>query len=306
MDSNIEEIKSSSISPAPFAAVLNYLSLVKFAHTIFAMPFALIGFFYGLKMVDFQLSRSPAMLFLLVILCMIFARSAAMAFNRWLDAEHDAKNPRTLIREIPSGIISKKNALFFVIFNCVAFIITTFFINTICLFLSPVALFVILFYSYTKRFTSLCHLVLGLGLSLAPVGAYVSVTGQFSLVPVLFSLSVLFWVSGFDVIYALQDEEFDKENDLRSIPAMLGTRKALRVSELLHFLSAIAIILAGFYGGFSWLYWIGVFIFVFFLYHQHSIIKPKDLSNINRAFFSSNGVASVAFCIFVLLDIFLK
>jgi 4-hydroxybenzoate polyprenyltransferase len=304
MDSKIEEIKSSSLSPSPIGAIVNYLSLVKFAHTIFAMPFALIGFFYGLKIMDFQLNRSPAMLFLLVILCMVFARSAAMAFNRWLDAEHDAKNPRTLIREIPSGIISKKNALFFVIFNCVAFIITTFFINKICLFLSPVALFVILFYSYTKRFTSLCHLVLGLGLSLAPVGAYVSVTGQFSLVPVLFSLSVLFWVSGFDVIYALQDEEFDKENNLRSIPAMLGTEKALRVSELLHFLSAIAIIVAGFYGDFSWLYWIGVLIFVFFLYHQHSIIKPKDLSNINRAFFSSNGVASVAFCLFVLLDIF--
>jgi 4-hydroxybenzoate polyprenyltransferase len=173
MDSNIEEIKSSALSSSPIGTIVNYLSLVKFAHTIFAMPFALIGFFYGLKMVDFQLNRSPAALFFLVILCMVFARSAAMAFNRWLDAEHDAKNPRTLIREIPSGIISKKNALFFVILNCVAFIITTFFINKICLFLSPVALFVILFYSYTKRFTSLCHFVLGLGLSLAPVGAYI-------------------------------------------------------------------------------------------------------------------------------------
>jgi 4-hydroxybenzoate polyprenyltransferase len=305
MDSNIEEIKSSALSSSPIGTIVNYLSLVKFAHTIFAMPFALIGFFYGLKMVDFQLNRSPAALFFLVILCMVFARSAAMAFNRWLDAEHDAKNPRTLIREIPSGIISKKNALFFVILNCVAFIITTFFINKICLFLSPVALFVILFYSYTKRFTSLCHLVLGLGLSLAPVGAYISVTGEFALVPILFSFSVLFWVSGFDVIYALQDEEFDKENNLRSIPAMLGTKKALRVSELLHLLSAISIILAGVYGHFSWLYWTGVLIFVFFLYHQHSIIKPKDLSNINRAFFSSNGIASVAFCVFVLLDIFI-
>jgi 4-hydroxybenzoate polyprenyltransferase len=237
---------------------------------------------------------------------MVFARSAAMAFNRWLDAEYDAKNPRTKIREIPGGIISKKNALIFVIFNCIAFIIATYFINVLCFVLAPVALSIILFYSYTKRFTPLCHLVLGLGLSLSPIGAYVSVTGKFALVPVLFSLSVLFWVSGFDIIYALQDEEFDKENKLHSIPSLLGTKKALRVSEYLHFLSAASVIAAGIIGDFSWLYWTGVFAFAFFLVYQHSLVKPKDLTKVNRAFFSSNGIASVAFCVFVLLDIFLK
>ena len=208
------ESKSFVTSKSSFRdVVLNYLSLVKFAHTIFAMPFALIGFFYGLETVNYEIDRPWWLLLSLVILCMIFARSAAMAFNRWLDAEYDAKNPRTSIREIPGGVISKKNAMLFVVSNCIAFIITTYFINALCLVLAPVALFVILFYSYTKRFTSLCHLVLGLGLSLAPIGAYISVTGQFALVPVLFSLSVLFWVSGFDIIYALQDEEFDKENN---------------------------------------------------------------------------------------------
>ena len=150
----------------------------------------------------------------------------------------------------------------------------------------------------------MCHLVLGLGLSLSPIGAYIAVTGQFALVPVLFSLAVLFWVSGFDIIYAVQDEEFDKENDLRSIPSWLGTAKALRVSEGLHLLSTAAIILAGIFGHFSWIFWIGVAVFAFFLYHQHTLIKPNDLSKVDRAFFSSNGIASVAFCVFVLTDIF--
>ena len=187
---------------------------------------------------------------ILVLLCMVFARSAAMAFNRWLDAEFDSVNPRTAVREIPAGIISKKNAMIFVIFNCVLFIITTYFINALCLVLSPVALFVILFYSYTKRFTPLCHLVLGLGLSLAPIGAYIAVTGKFAIVPVLFSLAVLFWVSGFDIIYALQDEEFDRINNLRSIPSLLGIKKALYISEYFHFLSLASLFVAGIVGTF--------------------------------------------------------
>lgn len=286
--------------------IKNYFSLVKFAHTIFAMPFALIGFFYGLKIVNYQLNRPWWLLFILVILCMVFARSAAMAFNRLLDADFDAKNPRTLIREIPGGIISKRNATVFVAVNCIAFIITTYFINLLCFALSPVALFVILFYSYTKRFTVFCHLVLGLGLSLAPIGAFIAVTGKFALVPILFSFSVLFWVSGFDIIYALQDESFDKENNLYSMPSWLGTAKALHVSELLHFLSAAAIVAAGILGNFSWFYWAGVAVFVFFLFYQHALVKPKDLSKVNKAFFSSNGIASVVFCVFVLLDIFTK
>ena len=278
---------------------------MKFAHAIFAMPFALIGFFFGLKAVNYEINRPWWALLILVILCMVFARNAAMAFNRWLDAEYDVKNPRTVIREIPGGVISKRNAMFFVIFNCIAFVITTYFINALCLVLAPVALFIILFYSYTKRFTTLCHLVLGLGLSLAPIGAYIAVTGQFAIVPVLFSLSVLFWVSGFDIIYALQDEEFDKNNNLFSIPSWLGIRKALYVSEYLHFLSTATIFVAGILGKFSWFYWAGVAAFAFFLVYQHTLINSKDLSKVNKAFFTSNGIASVVFCVFVLLDIFM-
>ena len=242
----------------------------------------------------------------LVILCMIFARSAAMAFNRYLDRNFDAKNPRTAIREIPAGIISANNALIFTIISCALFLVTCAFINRLCFYLSPVALLVVLGYSYTKRFTPLCHLILGLGLSLAPIGAYIAVTGHFSLLPILFSLSVIFWVSGFDIIYALQDEEFDKSQKLYSMPAWLGKSKALRVSELLHLFSAACVIVAGWYGNFGWLYWIGVAVFIGMLIYQHSIVKPNDLKKVNLAFMTANGIASVVFAIFVVADLFIN
>lgn len=307
MEAELKNRKTKSFEDAKATSGVGvYFSLIKFAHTVFAMPFALIGFFLGLKAVSFETYKPWWFLLLLVVLCMVFARSAAMAFNRWLDAEFDRLNVRTAIREIPSGIITKKNAMSFVVFNCIAFLITTYFINALCLVLAPVALFVILFYSYTKRFTPLCHLVLGLGLSLAPIGAYIAVTGKFALVPVLFSLSVLFWVSGFDIIYALQDEDFDRANNLRSIPSWLGIKKAMYVSEYLHFLSFISLFVAGVIGHFSWFYWVGISAFAFFLVYQHTLIKAKDLSKVNKAFFTSNGIASVLFAVFVLLDIFVK
>jgi 4-hydroxybenzoate polyprenyltransferase len=236
---------------------------------------------------------------------MIFARSAAMAFNRYLDRSFDAKNPRTAIREIPKGIISANSALRFVIISCIAFVVCTWFINPLCFFLSPVALLVVLGYSYTKRFTALCHIILGLGLSLAPIGAYLAVTGAFALLPVLFSFAVVFWVSGFDIIYALQDIDFDKSQQLYSIPAALGKAKALRVSESLHFLSAACVIFAGVYGGFHWSYWIGVVVFIGMLVYQHSIVKPHDLSKVNIAFMTANGIASVVFAVFVIADLFI-
>jgi 4-hydroxybenzoate polyprenyltransferase len=174
----------------------------------------------------------------------------------------------------------------------------------ICFLLSPVALLVILGYSYTKRFTPLCHLVLGLGLSLAPIGAYLAVTGRFDLLPILFSFTVIFWVSGFDIIYALQDEEFDKAQELYSIPAWLGKSRALRFSELLHLLSALCVITAGWYGGFGLWYWFGVLVFTGMLIYQHSVVKPDDLRRVNLAFMTANGIASVVFAIFVIADLF--
>jgi 4-hydroxybenzoate polyprenyltransferase len=281
-----------------------YLSLIKFSHTIFALPFALIGYSLAIKDVDIFSNTSKFKLFFLVVLCMIFARSAAMAFNRYKDRKIDAKNPRTASREIPAGIIPEQKALYFVIINCVLFIATTFCINSICFYLSPIALFTILFYSYTKRFTSLCHFVLGIGLSLAPIGAYLAVTGVFSLLPILFSFTVFTWVAGFDIMYALQDEEFDKSEKLFSIPSQLGISNALKLSTVIHFITAVLIVSIGFYSNFHICYWIGAAIFIGLLIYQHLIVKPNDLSRINLAFGTTNGIASLVFALFTILSIY--
>ena len=289
----------------------NYLSLVKFSHTLFALPFALIGFFLGIfaKNSSGQLrsqdQSSLLLRFFLVLVCMVTARSAAMAFNRWLDRHFDARNPRTAIREIPRGIIAPNSALRFVIICCILFTVTCWFINPICFFLSPLALFVILFYSYTKRFTPLCHLVLGIGLSLAPIGAFLAVTGQFEVLPLLFSGAVICWVSGFDIIYAMQDVDFDKSEKLYSIPTALGKIRALRISSFLHVLCIVFVVMAGTRGEFGVWYWAGLFLFVGMLIYQHLIVKPNDLSRVNLAFMTANGIASVVFAVFVITDMFI-
>ena len=282
------------------------MSLIKFSHTIFALPFAMLGFFLA----TLESGRGlDGRLFLLVLLCMVFARSAAMAFNRYLDRDIDVKNPRTAGREIPAGIITPRAALLFVGLNSLLFIATTWFINPLCFYLSPVALLVILGYSYTKRFTFLCHFVLGLGLSLAPVGAYLAVQGQFELLPLLYSGAVLLWVSGFDIIYALQDDDFDRSLSLNSIPAALGRSNALRLSSVLHLACAGLILLASFllyeqFPAFGWLHWAAAAIFITLLVYQHTLVKPHDLSKVNIAFFTTNGVASLVFGGMVILDIY--
>jgi 4-hydroxybenzoate polyprenyltransferase len=281
----------------------NYFSLVKFSHTVFAMPFALIGFSLAISKPEYDFSIR---LLLLVILCMIFARNTAMGFNRLADKEFDARNPRTRKRELPSGIISSRAATIFIIINAVLFIVTTGFINRLTLFLSPVALLVIIGYSLTKRFTALCHFVLGLGLSLAPIGAYISVTGKFSVLPLIYSVIVLSWVSGFDIIYALQDDEFDISNKLHSLPSATGRKMALYISILVHFISFVLVMIAGFYGKSGVLFWIGATIFILLLIYQHSIVRHNDLSKVTLAFGTTNGIASILFAIFVILDLILR
>jgi 4-hydroxybenzoate polyprenyltransferase len=280
-----------------------YLSLVTFTHTIFAMPFAFIGFFLAINTTSNPFSWFKL---LLMVLCMVFARNAAMAFNRYLDRDIDAKNPRTKTRDIPAGRISAKNALLFTLINCLLFITATYFINQLCFFLSPIALIVVLGYSITKRFTALCHLVLGLGLSLAPIGAYLVITGEFALLPILFSLAVLCWVSGFDIIYALQDEDFDRNEHLHSIPSYLGKKNALMVSNLLHVLAAVFVITPVFFTPLAWPYLIGLGIFIGMLIYQHLLVKPNDLSKVNFAFMTTNGIASVAFALCFLFDIYYR
>jgi 4-hydroxybenzoate polyprenyltransferase len=237
---------------------------------------------------------------------MVSARSAAMAFNRYLDRSFDALNPRTAQREIPVGVIKPKQALAFTLGMSVLFISCAWLINTLCFFLSPLALLIILGYSYTKRFTPLCHLVLGAGLSLAPIGAYLAVTSQFGVVPLFFSFAVLTWVSGFDIIYALQDEPFDRSQHLYSIPVWLGAQKALYVSRFLHIASFIFIGLAGWYGQFGWLYWVGAFLYGGLLIYQQWLVSPHDLSRVDLAFMTVNGFASMLFAGFVITDLYIQ
>jgi 4-hydroxybenzoate polyprenyltransferase len=290
---------------AIFSRIGNYLSLIKFSHTIFALPFALLGFF--LAVLDAGELHLRDLVF--VVLCMIFARSAAMAFNRWQDRDIDGKNPRTAVREIPAGVISSRAALGFIFLNCGLFVLCAWLLNPLCFWLSPVALLVILGYSYTKRFTYLCHFVLGLGLALAPIGAYLAVTAQWALLPVLYGLVVLLWVAGFDIIYALQDEGFDREEKLFSIPVRLGAVNALRLGRVLHFLCATVLVIAlGYqaqlYPEFTWLSFMAGGLFLTCLIYQHSLVKPGDLSRINLAFFTTNGVASLVFGALCILDIY--
>ncbi|HLP73565.1 MAG TPA: UbiA-like polyprenyltransferase [Bacteroidales bacterium] len=282
-------------------SIAKYFSLVKFSHTVFAMPFALIGF--SLAVADERFNFSLKLL-LLVILCMVFARNAAMGFNRIADRKIDALNPRTKNREIPAGKISPAAAILFVVINSVLFIAAAGFINKLTLFLSPVALLVVLGYSYTKRFTSMSHFVLGLGLSLAPVGAYISVTGHFNLIPVLYSLIVISWVSGFDIIYSLQDDEFDRENKLHSIPSLAGRRNSLIISALVHLITFILVVAAGLLNGQGYLFWTGAVIFMILLVYQHYIVSPDDLNRVNVAFGTTNGTASIIFAAFTIADLF--
>jgi 4-hydroxybenzoate polyprenyltransferase len=286
-----------------FTTIKNYFSLVKFSHTVFAMPFALTGYALAVSEPEYSFSLK---LLLLIVLCMVFARNAAMGFNRLADRKFDALNPRTKNREIPSGLIGSKAAALFVILNTALFIITTSFINRLTLYLSPVALLIILGYSLTKRFTFLCHFILGLGLSLAPIGAYISITGRFSIVPLIYSFIVLTWVSGFDIIYALQDDEFDKSNNLHSVPSVAGIKNAILISVMVHVITFILVIVAGFAGNCGLLYWLGALVFSIFLLYQHMIVKHNDLTRVNLAFGTTNGIASILFAIFVILDLFFR
>jgi 4-hydroxybenzoate polyprenyltransferase len=285
-----------------FSRIRDYFSLVKFSHTVFALPFALIGFTLGFTSPEQHFSLK---LLLLILLCMVFARNAAMGFNRYADHRFDAINPRTARREIPAGKINRKAAGIFVVSNSILFIVAAGFINNLTLILSPVALIVILGYSLTKRITWLCHFILGLGLSLAPIGAYIAVTGRFALVPLMFSFIVITWVSGFDIIYALQDDEFDRDNKLYSIPSFAGRKGAIIISAAVHFITLLLVISAGILNCGGLYYWIGAALFSILLAYQHAIVKPADISRVNMAFATTNGLGSILFALFAILDLVL-
>lgn len=264
------------------------LEMVKFSHTIFALPFA----FLSAVLAAGGLPDAPTCAKILV--AMVAARSAAMAHNRIADRSLDAANPRTASRALPSGQISVAFARAFLAVSAAVFLLAAASLNRTTLLLSPVALGLILLYAYTKRFTAFSHLVLGLCLALAPVGSWIAVRGTLEWLPVLLGLAVLFWTAGFDVIYALQDEEFDRRAGLRSIPARWGARRALGASAAFHAVMLALLAVVWRLGGSGALFGIGILVTAAALVYQHAIVRPGDLSRIDAAFFQANGLVSVA------------
>ncbi len=278
--------------------IRTFASFVKFSHTVFALPFALVSMVLASQVVDFRWT-----VFLWVILAMTGARSAAMAFNRILDREIDSLNPRTQDRELPSGKLTLFQAWFFVVLSSVLLVVSSFMLNRLCFYLSPLALLAILFYSYTKRFTCYSHFFLGVALGIAPVGAWLAMTGSFAWTPVILSTAVIFWVAGFDVIYSCQDIAFDKSHKLNSIPVRFGVRRALFLSAFFHIITVVFLGLIYFLCDLGYFYLAGLLIVSAILLYEHIIIKPSDLSRINKAFFDLNGYVSVVFFIFSAVDV---
>ncbi len=275
------------------------LEMIKIEHTIFALPFALMGAAVAARGI-------PSLYTLFwIIVPMVGARSAAMAFNRIVDADHDADNPRTKMRAIPAGLLTKTQVAIFTVVACAVLVFAAWKLNRLAFELSPVALLCALGYSVTKRFTIFSHAFLGLALSIAPTGAWIAVVGKFQLAPALLAAAVLFWLFGFDIIYALQDTEFDREYGLRSIPAYLGNAKALIVSRIGHICMIGFLIAFGLTAHLHILYWIAVVLVACLVYYEHSLVKPDDLSKLNFAFFNLNGYISSGLSLLTIGDVLL-
>ncbi len=271
--------------------------MIKFEHSIFAIPFALLAAFLAAEGI-------PSLFKIFwILVAMIGARSAAMSFNRLVDAPFDAQNPRTQNRALPAGKIKKKEIIFFLLISCGLFFYAAYALNLLCFFLSPFILFILLVYSYTKRFTSFSHLVLGLCLGLAPVGGWIAIAGRIDWLPVVLGIGVLFWVAGFDIIYACLDYEFDQRSNLYSIPQKIGLQGALWISVLLHLAAAICFFLIWPMANLGAGYVIAYLITLFFLVYQHWIVRPSDLSRVNISFFIANGLISIVLCSAAIIDI---
>ncbi len=277
----------------PLQKIKDTLELIKFSHSIFALPFAL-----GAMLIAARGFPEP-ILFFRILLAVIFARTAAMAFNRWIDADIDAENPRTQNRHLPQGLMSKRFVITLWLLSSLGFMGVAFLLGKLCFILSFFALFILFFYSYTKRFTHYSQFFLGLSLSLAPAGAWIAVTGSFGGIPFILSLAVLFWVAGFDILYATQDEEFDRQHKLHSMVVKLGIRKALICARSLHLLSFLLMLMVGGMAHLHQIYFIGLVLMGVLFFYQHRLVKPQDLSRVNAAFFTTNGVISLLFLLSV-------
>ena len=277
--------------------LVHYGSLVRLSHTVFALPFALAAVVLAAPYAEVTVEKVA-----LIVLCIAAARTAAMGFNRLVDRDIDAKNPRTRDRELPRGALSVASVRALVIVSCLVFVAGAARLGKLPLYLSPLTLALALGYSYAKRFTALCHVILGFAVALAPGGAWIALGAEVTLAPWLLVIGVASWVAGFDVLYSLQDQAFDKEERLFSIPAALGVRGALIVSGLLHVATVACFIGVGAVLGRGLAYMAGVAIIALLLIVEHSMVRPNDLTKLNRAFFDLNGYVSVAFLICVGID----
>ena len=283
----------------PFQKVLVILEMIKFEHTIFALPFALTSALIAARGLPSWRTLGW------IIVAMVGARSAAMAFNRIADFRIDAANPRTARRALPAGIVSVSTAWLLTIASAGLLILSTYMLNPLAFALSPVALVIVLGYSYSKRFTSLSHLWLGLSLGIAPVGAWIAVKGEIGLPSIVLSVAVMLWTAGFDIIYSLQDVDFDRKMGLFSLPARIGASKALAVSRFFHAGMILALICLGIIIGRGIIYYLGVALVALFLIYEQRLVSADDISRVNTAFFTINGCVSIAFAIFVALDVYL-
>ena len=281
-----------------FAKIKEYFELVKFEHTAFALPFAYLGMLLAGK------SWPPAGVFFWVTAAMVGARTAGMALNRIIDVQIDGKNPRTRNRALVTGELSLAWAWSLTAVSLLIFFLAAYQLGPLCLKLSGVALVLLTGYHYVKRFSFLCHWALGMVLAIAPLGGWIAVTGQWAWQPVFLSLAVLFWVAGFDILYSLQDVEFDRTHQLHSVPVKFGVMQALKISEYCHWATIIFLLFFGAVLGLGVLYWVGIVIVAGLLKFEHHLVGDGDLAHINAAFFTVNGWIGILLLVFTLMDLF--
>jgi len=290
-------LSAANVPPPSFLGrISTFGRMIKFSHSIFAMPFALAAFFLAARRDGFDAEK-----LWWVIVAMVGARSAAMGFNRWLDADIDASNPRTANRELPKGALSRPQVLAFVMLSITVFVGASWRLNPLCFALSPVALAIVCGYSFTKRFTMLSHAVLGLSLAIAPVGAWLAVRGQFELAPIPIGLAVLFWVGGFDILYSCQDVEFDHQQSLHSIPVRFGIPRALMLARAAHLLAVAFLFALALVEPLHGSYFLGMAVIATLFVYEHSLVRADDLSKIDAAFFTVNGWIGVLYFLTVLV-----
>ncbi len=281
-----------------------FLEMIKIEHTLFALPFAFMGAILGSYVINGHLPLWSQIGW--ILLAMIGARTAAMSLNRLIDQVFDGKNPRTMMRAIPAGLLRSSEVVLFTLISLVIFFWAVTQLDPLALKLLPIAIFMLVIYSYTKRFTWLCHVILGMTLGLAPLGGWIAITGHFSWTAIVFYIAVTFWTAGFDVIYACADEEFDREEGLYSIPSRFGIARALKIAQGFHVITAVGLIAIGIMAGLGWWYFAGAVIALAILFYQHYILTPKDLSRLQTSFFTLNSTLSLIVFVFTLIDLVVK